>query len=223
KKLLIAAVFTMLGSCAFAQTSKGTVVLSGSLGFSTNTSKPQSDDGRYKAITYNLAPSAGLMLNDKLEVGTTVSYSYSRTESKSYIIDDEVPEFYGSRESTDRTVSLQPYLKKYFMVSEKIAITGKAYADLFTGSSKSESDYRGLSSSSETKNRGFGIGVSPGITFFPTERIGLSANFGNLSYTRTTYEHELRVIENTKSTRSGLDLNLSSKYLTFGFGYFINR
>ncbi|WP_181163625.1 outer membrane beta-barrel protein [Pontibacter mangrovi] len=66
KKLLAAAVFTLLGTGAFAQTSQGTVKLSGSLGFNSTS---RDDNINQKSNSFNIGPSIGYFIKDNLAVG----------------------------------------------------------------------------------------------------------------------------------------------------------
>ncbi|AKD05181.1 outer membrane beta-barrel protein [Pontibacter korlensis] len=224
KKLFFAAVFACFSSAAFAQTSQGTIVASGSLGYQNITHKSDADTDKAGNKSFTIAPSIGYMLRDGLEAGISTDYTSSSGESNFYsIMPDGSRELLSSRETSDRCFAIGPYLRKYFSVSEKIVFTGQAYINYISTEHDSHSDYDNGSSRSSNTSTGFGIGVKPGITFFPTPEIGLSAGFGNLGYTRSTSTSELAYFEDYKSTSSDFGLNLSGSTLSFGLGYFISR
>lgn len=66
----------------------------------------------------------------------------------------------------------------------------------------------------------FGIGVSPGFTFFPTKRVGLDLSFGYLGWLRTSFEQTVGA-----TTRKGHDsefrMNFNMSSVTFGIQYFL--
>ncbi len=113
-----------------------------------------------------------------------------------------------------------PYLKKYFMVSDKVAFTGSAFAGYEISNSKRGSDSVFMTDS-ETKSNTFDIGVAPGIVFFPTEKIGISGSLGRLSYSTIKAKSSEGEVSNERTTNNfGFDFS-SSLYL--GFSYYISR
>ncbi|WP_276496408.1 outer membrane beta-barrel protein [Pontibacter litorisediminis] len=224
KKLFFAAVFACLTSAALAQTSQGTVVASGSLGYQNNNHKNDADTQKSVNRSFTLAPSIGYMLRDGLEAGISVGYTSSNDESKVYnVLPGGSLELRSTSETTNRSLAIGPYLKKYFSVSEKIAFTGQAYLNYVSAEHDYHSDYSNSRSRSNYESTGFSVGLRPGITFFPTSKIGLSAGFGSLGYTRSTSTSELEYFEDSKSTSSEFGLNLSGSTLSFGLGYYISR
>src|SRR5687768_4346243 len=84
KKLLATAIFAFLGAGTFAQTSQGTIVASGSVGFSKTTQ--DSDESQAIKINtsyFNITPSIGYMIWNGLEVGALIGYAYNSHEQVS--------------------------------------------------------------------------------------------------------------------------------------------
>ncbi|MCX2740283.1 outer membrane beta-barrel protein [Pontibacter anaerobius] len=78
KKLLAAAVFAFLGTSAFAQTSQGTVAITGSLSFNSTNREDGSD---LKSNSFSIGPSVGYFVADNLVVGLGINYSREASKS----------------------------------------------------------------------------------------------------------------------------------------------
>lgn len=160
-------------------------------------------------------PSIGYLIQDGLEVGTTVGYSYA-TNNFTWDMgwDGTI-----HNETKSNIYSISPYLKKYFVLADKFALTGSAQVGFSAGTATitQDSDYN---QSADFKIRGFNVAVVPGLVFFPTEKIGINANFGSFGYNEMTMESENG---STKNKNSDFGLNLNSSTLGIGFSYYINR
>ena len=222
KKLLLSVILACIGSAVLAQTSQGNIVVSGTVGYQNNAHQTENETYTYDSRSFTIAPGIGYILKDGLEAGISFRLSSSLNESYHYYLnEDGRGELYSMNESKDKSFAISPYLKKYFSLSDKIAFTGEAYISFSKGKSRYQNEVVDHSSTdSKNNNTGFGVGLRPGITFFPTDKIGLSANFGHLGYNHTTYNNEEF---DFKSKSSDFGLNLSGNTLTFGFGYYISR
>lgn len=235
KKILLSSLFVLLGTLSFAQTTKGTTSFSGSVGLSIDNSKNKKSNWSSKNRSYTLEPSVGYFIADNLELGVTAGYKYSSWKAHS-----NYSNHYGGHSSSisdnkEERYSAGAYLKKYFMVIDKFAFTGLTNISYSIGSTENTSNSRyvdeagnesGSGSYSNYETDWVGILISPGIAFFPTEKISLSASFGSVGYTHTInkykqgYMHEL---ENTESTNNGFNLNLYSSSMMFGLSYYLNH
>lgn len=209
KKLFAAALFALLGTGAFAQTAPGTVVMSGDVGFSTSSTEGDNYDNSPKTTSFRIGPSLGYFLNEGLELGLNLRYNHYKN---SY---DRVGNDY-SVDYVNNGFRFSPYLKKYFLVSDKVAFTGSAFVGYAFSKSKTESD-NAFMSDVEMKDNTFDVGVAPGIVFFPTEKIGISGSLGNLGYRTTKTKGEA-----FERTISNFNFDLSSG-LYLGFSYYISR
>lgn len=214
KKFFTVAIAGLLSTGVFAQTSQGTIAVSGSLGIGSSQQKDENLNDPRKTVNtnFNLSPSVGYFINEGLELGATTGLSYSKSKTTS---DKENNEF--TSEGSYKEIGFSPYIKKYFMLSEKVALTGAASTGFSVGNYKSEASYSSVTYE-HSINR-FHAGVAPGISFFPTEKIGLSATFGWLGYNYATTKPE----GHEKSVNSGFGLNLNSNTLGMGFSYYLNR
>ncbi|MEJ8757279.1 outer membrane beta-barrel protein [Pontibacter sp. H259] len=211
KKLLAIAIFSIVSTSAFAQTSQGSIAISGAFGISKTT---QDNAAEINQFTVNIAPSVGYFVRDGLEVGAAVGFSHTAADQLTYDSSG-----FGTFKTTTNTFSFVPYITKYFLLSEKVAFTGHAFAGISAGTGKISFD-SDFSPNADLKLSGVQIGVSPGLSFFPTEKIGISARFGSLGYTEFSMKPEGGT-DSSKSSTFGLDLNAST--LALGFSYYINR
>ncbi|HEY4650786.1 MAG TPA: outer membrane beta-barrel protein [Pontibacter sp.] len=216
KRLLALAIFGLISAGAFAQTSKGTIVVSGTAGFSNSQNSNDPQTAELNAISFNITPGIGYMLLDELEVGASVGYSFNKSTQVS---DDKVTGVDYTLKSN--TFNYGAYAKKYFVLSERIALTGLASAVISKGESSSEfiiqDEFRG---SSETKVSNYKISLAPGATFFLNDKAGISASFGSLGYAKYTTKPKSGGSK-SETTLVGLDLNSST--LALGFSYYISR
>ena len=222
KKLLFTILLACIGSAALAQTSRGTVVATGTLSYYDNINTTEDKISSTENRFFSIAPGIGYMIKESLEAGISFSFTTSTNVSNSAHLNQwGNREPYSFTESKDKSFAISPYVKKYFTLSEKIAFTGEAYLSFSKGNNRYKSEILEYSSTeSKRSNMGFGVGIRPGITFFPTEKIGLSANFGRLGYNRSTYKDKEY---DFKSKSSDFGLYLDSSTLSFGFGYYISR
>jgi hypothetical protein len=216
KKLFTIAILGLLSTGAFAQTSQGTKVVSGSIHFRSYT-EDDKEQGNYisdySSLYFSFASGVGYFLKDNLQVGLSAGYNYQKVEN---IHDNEFSDY----TSTDKnnTYSLSPYLKKYFPLSEKVALSTMLSAGLDIGRRKYETESH-YPSTSESRSSGYFANLTPGVTFFPSERIGMSASFGNLGYYHSTSKvenNDSKIIRKSKT----FDLDLSSSTFGIGFGYY---
>jgi hypothetical protein len=207
KKLLATAILALISAGAFAQTSKGSVVLSGSVGYNSSTQDNDATPESSKK-TFTLLPSLGFMVQDGLELGLSGGYTYT---TSTYSLMMGWNEYYNTDQASS-IYAIKPYLKKYFMVSEKVAFTGSAQVGYSFGNLTimEQNNFGEV----EIKVTGFNVALVPGITFFPTEKIGINANFGSLGYT------EMKVGD---SKNSDFGFNLNGSTLNIGFSYHFNR
>ncbi|MER2997526.1 outer membrane beta-barrel protein [Pontibacter populi] len=215
KKLLATAIFALMGSGAFAQTTQGTIVISGSLGINRNNVKSENlYNPRTTTLTsVSLTPGVGYFINDGLELGASFGLNYSTYKLDS----NKESDTYKSKDTNTR-FDFSPFIRKYFMLSDKFAFTGTASAGFSIGKHEFEGSTSPITIESSTK--GAFAYITPGVYYFPTEKIGLSATFGSLGYSATTWKSEEG---SNKEVQSDFGLNLSSSTFGIGFSYYINR
>lgn len=215
KKIFAAALLCLLGSGAYAQTSTGSVELSGSIGFSTSTIDLSSSSSDQKFTNFRVEPSVGYFVADNLAVGVSLSYTSSKRQHENYYGND----FEVKAEERVNTYFVAPYIRKYFPLGEKVALHTTGSLGLGKSYSKTEYDHQ-MYTDFESETRVLKAAINPGITFFPTQNIGVSANFGSLYYLTSKNEQPGN---ETKIKNSEFNFDLSSGTFGLGFSYFINR
>lgn len=233
KKLLTFIIAALCACTAHAQTSKGTVTLTATVGNSQ--SMGSADKEEYGALytfeehNYTVAPSIGIFIKDNLELGASV-----------YIND------YGSESLTPSNTSIHSvkienlrnnyrvYARQYKFLTEKIAVHGMVSAGYSKEKYNYASHYKGLITESYVRKdtySTFAAALSPGISYFISKKIGLGVNFGALTYSRREVDDEavsasvdfperrydMSYISNI------LELDFSSMNLNLSLTYFIGK
>jgi hypothetical protein len=105
-------------------------------------------------------------------------------------------------------------------LTEQLYLHGTGFAGVGFGNSKSKG-FGDSSAKVRSTSNSYSIGISPGLTYFATPRLGFTATFGSLSYTgsKTT----LKGIEGPPSITNSFTAELSPSSVSIGFGYFIAR
>ncbi|NEM98541.1 outer membrane protein [Pontibacter burrus] len=219
KKLFTIAVFALLGTGAFAQTSKGTIAVSARVSLNNSLNKTSYSDENYKSDVsgFSFSGSFGYFIKDNVMVSPFIGYEYYNSLSTN----DNSNSSYSRAHHRNKRYSAGASLSKYYMLSERIAVTGSGAISLYKGTDESTYDSNSIEDYKD-KSKGFAISVSPGIAFFPTDRIELSTSFGRLSYNRSLSERT-RANQITETTSSKLGFNLSSNTITLGVGYHFNH
>ena len=213
KKLVATACFTLLGAGAFAQTSQGTITVSGSVNFRNETFNNQnvSNDQRTIYRNISLQPSVGYFVKDGLELGVGVGFSQYSSKLKQEA---------GNITTKNNNLHLRFYAQQYVALTEQLMLHGTGFATVGLGYGK----YKGVDDTSSEltgTTNDFGAGIYPGLTYFATPKLGLTATFGSLSFFRTKYKP--KDSQQSDRTTNSFHANLSPSSVSFGLGYFITR
>ncbi|WP_299701572.1 hypothetical protein [uncultured Pontibacter sp.] len=235
KKIAIICASALITLGAQAQTQKGNVALTGRFGYTQQKADPDKSNGKYSytldSYTYTLAPAIGVFVKDNLEIGASVYLTKSTSESLSTNLNyrgDDLEEGEGRRYSV--------YATQYKFLKERLAMHGTLSAGLGnTENSRffTNRDQVGVYQLGDHYDRSseFSVALSPGLTFFPSDRIGVSANLGSLRYSRrdigqtyksVMYNNDPEYIEAAYISNI-LELNFSTMYLNFGLTYFFGK
>lgn len=221
RKVFTSVALSLLCLGAFAQEgptqiSQGTVVLSGSVQYNQLHHKPDQNPFNTRSISQSLylSPSVGFMLRDGLEMGMGIGLHHLLSKSKW----DE-----GESRSKSQALYLSPYARKYVALTDFLLLHGTGSVSIGFGrnleNGQQDDDYRLTS-----RSNSFRVGISPGLTYLATPKLGITASFGYLSYevsnrTYLAYQHQSEHAYRDK----GFYANLSSSSLGLGINYFINR
>jgi hypothetical protein len=223
---LLTLVFILVATASsFAQTSAGTLFLGGGLGFNTTNSKTTTKIGNVTATVdgpqrteFSVIPGVGYFIADKLAVGIDISFagsSFKETEAN------------GDYEKVSRTdIGFTPYVRKYFMLSDNFGFTGTLGLGVGFGSSRiEEKDGNTTTTVDGPKSTILEFGLTPGLVFFPTNRVGLEANFGFIGFSSITDRSDLGGGNESKTTSSnfGFGANTIRPAFSLGFRYYLAK
>jgi long-subunit fatty acid transport protein len=214
RKFLAAALLAFAGTGAMAQTTKGTMAVAGSVNFRNETIGNHSgiaDEHKITNRTININPSVGYFVKDGLEMGLGICFSRfsSKTEQDA-----------GGTSGRNLNISFRPYARKYVVLAEQLQLHGTGYAVVGFGNSKFRNAAEDTEEVTHTSNN-FGFGIYPGLTYFATPKLGFTATFGSLSFSRTTDKPKYSELSERTTNTFTADLHPSS--ISIGFGYFIAR
>ncbi|MND47129.1 hypothetical protein D3C80_380170 [compost metagenome] len=171
--MLIAVGLVFFGFAASAQVSKGTVTVGGNVGFGTSKTKDADD----KSTTFSIQPQVGYFLSDKLEGYIKLGYvNDSNQEMQGTVLGKKNTDQFGGGVG----------LRRYFMVSDNVAIFAGPELSYYSGSTKFEP--KGGSSEKLYNTNTFNANINAGVGVFFTKNIGLVAGLGVLSFESETHK-----------------------------------
>lgn len=210
---VIAALFAV--SAVNAQTSKGTILVGGSLGFSSGNSSTTTGNTEvkdYKRSSFNILASGGYFVADNTSVGLNIGFSSSKNIN--YGLNNS------KTTSTYSPMTVGLFAQRYFMFQPQFGLTGSFNALMDFGTSKTESVAANITTTTKSGQSNLNFGFNGGAIWFPTQHIGISANVGILNYyIKTTKSKDIN--PEVKKKTSGFDFGLSSSTINLGFNYFI--
>lgn len=234
RKLTLLFVAALVAGGVQAQTTKGTVALTGSIGYtqskSTKERKALSENYTIENNNYTLSPSVGYFIKDNLELG--VSYHLQKYSEENINFNNDYKQIL---KYDGKGQDYKVYVRQYKYLLEKLALYGTLSAGMSNWKYNNVGSNSGTflnSYNSKTEYSTFTAALSPGLAFFPSRKVGFSVNLGALEYSRREidatsisenqqppqyHEHRYRYKYNTY----GLDF--SSLNLNFGLTYFIGK
>jgi len=195
KKVLISIGMIILFASANAQFQKGTVMIGGNIDIFGNKTTNTSN---FKNSYLNIKPQIGWFINDRTQIGIGLGYeSSSETYNGTFWPNDG----YAIHSSGNQTIPLihsnsyyfNPYVTRYLKIVDKFYLTTTLNAQAGWGNNYS-SDY----------SFDLQFSITPGITYFLSKNLALSANIGQLYY------------RYNKVKSSGLNSSPDEKYNDYG-------
>lgn len=210
--LLAIALFVASAVTSFAQTTKGTVYIGGGLGFSAQGSKIKTSgsttDGD-KANTFFVTPGVGFFVADKISVGLDLDYiNYTSKEPDS------------GPKTKNNSFGVTPYARYHWMLGDNFGFTGTFAVGIQGGTTKVED---GGTTTTTEKTSGLNVGITPGIVFFPNNKIGLEAGFGFFGYSSSTNKDPDDSSNKTVYSNIGLGANTLRPALSFALRYYFTK
>jgi opacity protein-like surface antigen len=205
KKVLFAAMvaFLGLGSSAYAQFQQGTIAVGGGVSIATERSKSEWGNTTEKddpINSFSLSPGIGYFIADDVEVG--LRFGLGRATQSG----DDFKWAYSA-------FSAGPYVRKYFSLGESVALFGEGGLSFGGGKFKQTA---GNTTREFGKSSTFALGITPGLMFKPTDRIGIdftAGYFGYRSHKRDVHNNWTDNVRTDTDSEFGLSLDLSSVQL----------
>lgn len=224
------------GASAYAQIGQGTLMLGGSLGFNstgeqtTKITNPNAPDVKTPGYSnWNFSPRIGYFLTDDIALGIDLGLGQTYRGNTTSTNGDKTDTY----SSFDFSVGV--FGRYYMNLSDNLYFYGQARVG-FTTSSYTEldpapSDPGALQDGDKVTNNQFGIGITPGLTFFPAPKWGVDFNLGGIiNFASNTTKVETPVgpppanatISDRETTRSdfGIGFGLNP---TLGLHYYMGR
>jgi len=221
KKLLVASAVALFG-LSNAQIAKGTVYLSGQANFS-QVSDNNTDE---KTTEVAIVPTVGYFVNTNLAVGLGVGYKHDKASFETTTT--PLPNITLTQEgkNIDNSIIVEPFVRKYWTIGEKLYIFGQLSVPMEFGSGKVEGSSTVVDnnvtpatttttslSEDKAKFNSFGVTVKPGLDYFLNKNWTIEATIGEFGYNTRKYD-----IDGAKSVDNfNFGLNLSS--VTIGVKY----
>lgn len=220
------------GAAAYAQIGQGSLMLGGELKFdmtgekTTKITDPSAGDVKTPGYTnWNFNPKVGYFFTDNIVVGVDLNFGQthrgtatSGTETETY-------------SSFDMGLGL--FGRYYMNISDNFYFYGQANV-MYTSSSWTERDPGTTAGSFQDGDKytssGLGIGISPGLTFFPSPKWGIDLGLrGLVNFSSTTDKVETpagpggAAVSDTETTGSNFNIGFGTLAPTLGLHYYMGH
>ncbi|SNR67035.1 outer membrane beta-barrel protein [Flavobacterium sp. ov086] len=161
KKILVMAA---LAICSFANAQKGTILVGGSIGFTSD--KTEFQFGETKTNTFSFSPKVGYQFNDNWTVGGEFTVSSSK--------DDD-----GAREVKDNGFKVGAFVRYSVPLSQTFSV----FADMGAGFQNAKRKVYGPGDAyGKSKADGMYVGITPALFINMKKGFGLNFSIGGLGY-----------------------------------------
>ncbi len=204
-KKIIFFLLTALPALAFAQFNKGNIFLGGAFSSTLSNSDSRTNPANPYSSTNNgvaIYPTFGFFLNEKLAIGTSLTYSTSLQKNES-------PGYFYKYENN--SIGISPYMRYYFPISSSVYFGLQGGLNFSRGNSKTTQTSGPFQSVTETPTYGLGLNFKPVFVFFPSPKWGIEASFASLGY---------NYYRNLPDVSSASSFGLSAGSFSFGVAYY---
>ena len=182
KKALL---LSMLAMGSFYAANAQSSWIGGSISYSHNNwnSEPKTSDDGDKSTdltnTIGFSPSYRLDINEKWAFGLNLGLSFSKNEGETTHL--EYTEY--DHDSKKQSYTISPFLRRYWVSSEKFRFFSNLLAFYTYDKSESNSESRHqYYSKSYSENNSVGLSLIPGIEYKLNDRFSLQSTIGSLCY-----------------------------------------
>jgi hypothetical protein len=194
-------------SVSFSQINKGSVLLGGGVGISSN--KVEDADPAKKSNYLSITPTAGIAIRQNTVAGLQLTY---------WDVNDNI---YSAPQKDERTgYGAEVFLRKYVTLGKGFYLFGQG------GIQYNHSSYTNTYPNYENKQKGWSIGFNlyPGISYAVSQKFHLEAGLAqlaDLSYSKTKY-----INQGQTEKRSGINFDAKTSSLSninIGFRVFLSK
>lgn len=230
----LAAGLTLFAFTAEAQLVKGTRLLGGSIGYNRTTrdftiinknpnySFAHGEESSYRS--FDLAPQAGVFIDDNWAAGISLGYSSVKNVSPYYSYTGSAAPIIYKQTNTNSSYQVAPYLRYYYMPTATFGVFGHLAAFYNKQSSQTKITQPG---SDVGKGRGHELGLylTPKLVFFPIDKLGLELSLGGIGYSSRTDKttSPISTIYEQENTTSSFGANFGFNQLSVGASYYLAR
>lgn len=229
KFLLILLAFSTLMS-GYSQTEKGKMFLGGQFNLSGNTNSLSDTLSRYDnhSLNFAITPNFGYFIADNLALG--VSLDFGVDHSNNHYENTNLATLFRTKSNSinnSYTYGIGGFARYYVNITDhfKFYVNGGLKYSHQTDKRTSFNNYPGdLNSPSIKYYQEFQLSfitleVTPGLVYFVTPRLGLQANFGNLSL-RHSRSKDITSSNNNYYRSNDYGFNLNPSTLSIGLNYY---
>lgn len=204
---------------AQAQIAKGTTLLTGNIGYTTETNKSGSYESKASRFEGNLG--AGHFLADNLMLGLNLGYVTGSEDYPVYRPIDPLDPYVVYGDYTTKEFNIGPMLRYYkFVGGDQAAFFGQLGGGYRSAQQLAEPNSAPGYNSYKRKQTGFYGQLTPGFVFFPTPKFGLELSFRGISYENLTGKQDAYLPE---IKTSSLDFGFGLSDLRFGASFYLGR
>ncbi len=190
KCTLILASFLLILDLAYAQLEQGNVLLGGGVSFSLSSREQPAELDLGDDVTTNsfsISPQAAYFVADGLALGLSVGYSRFQADVPYNFTNDFGDTFSGILDEVQDEFFVSPFVRKYWYLGgseSRFAFYLQGSLSIAFGSMESEdvSFSDGEIINREMDTLGFGLGISPGFSFFPSPKWGIELGLQGIGF-----------------------------------------
>lgn len=222
KNLLAFFPMLFLSVVSYGQLQKGTGMLGGAVGFSSNSNTFDSGNGNdSKTNSFTFSPNIGYFVKDNWMVGLNTNLYWS---NQTIDFDSDVASQDFSAEISTREVGVEPFVRKYFPLGEQLSFFGQLGAGVNTTIVKT--DYQGSGAPAnpaeeETVNS-FQVSTEIGLAFFPKPWLGIELSFVPFRY-RNYIQDVSRPQSETNYESDYFEFGVNTSALQLGVNFFFSK
>ncbi len=195
-------VFSIVSSfVTHAQINKGAILIGGSFGYITTNNNQANNTFSYSNT--NISPRFSYAIGQNSLIGVKIGFAYSKTKSLN------------NNYSTNTSFGTNLFWRKYFSIKNKLGW----YTELQGGIGKTISKTTFSSSTTKNKSTNYSIGAIPGLFFQAAPRLQVTADFGGVNYSHSSYKNS---IGNTTDNSNTFGISLFSSF-TVGVDFILTK